>query len=595
MYQIYCDNLCIHDDTSPDESLRLGNPRLTLAASAAGALNFTMPMTNVGYNTLERRNSTLHVFRDGAEIWQGRVLSESSGYAKSRGIVAEGALSFLCDTIYHTDTYEAPSGYLALSYVLNNHNSKVALNRQLQVGTVTVAGPCTVSPDYTKSIDLLNQLISDYGGVMRTRIVNSTVYVDWLADYPSTQDVQSVEFGKNLMDFTVSQDDSEFVTAVYGRGHDVEVPLDPQDPDSETTTVPLVVYVTNPAAVAAFGVIEDTLDLGDLTTDLEVQAECVRYLTTRQYDGLTLSLTALDLHILDQSVRPFDLLERVHVTSWAHGMDRYFAVLGLTIPLDIPDGTQFTLGDPTVAYKRRVKTLTERQVQQEQQTEQDIKSGVSEAKDFAEEKADEAYEQASADIETAREEINETMSSLTEGYVFIDTDGTETQGIYITDSPIHSVSEITSSMHVWKWSMTGLGYSDDGGTTWKVAMTFDGKINADMIVTGLLLAQYIRLYGDMSVYTDAFNGLVGGYLGYGEGEAVRGIRTYGIHMYVGTQGNPANEIIVTSGGARMSAGNKHIFVTSGGASIGSDLSDEPCDLVINGNLTVNGTINGQVI
>ena len=56
----------------------------------------------------------------------------------------------------------------------------------------------------------------------------------------------------------------------------------------------------------------------------------------------------------DISYEAINLLDKIRVVSTPHGMDRYFPVTRLEIPLDDPTGTIFTLGAKTG------KTLTQR-------------------------------------------------------------------------------------------------------------------------------------------------------------------------------------------------------------------------------------------
>lgn len=570
MYQIYADSVCIFDDTIPDQRSMVVSPRLQLTAGAAGSLSFTVPKGAYGYDTIQRLTTTISVLRDGETIWMGRVLSEQRDVWDNRQLFCEGALSFLNDTV---PMIANPT----LGGVLTAHNAMVAANRQLVLGSCAY-GSVEMEPDGSTSLSIVNQkLVGALGGVLRMRYPLGVPTLDWLENYPVvTGDEQELVFGENLLDFTRNWDLTDFATCCYVQGAEIE------DSNGGTGFHYNSGWVESTAA-ATYGKIYKFLSYSDLDSVALCQQEAAAYLATQQFAEMTLQVTALDLHILNPAVKSFDLLERVHVKSWQHGLDSWFAVTGLDIPLDAPENTVYTLGYVNTAYVRRVRTLTKQQLQQDEQLREDIEETGAQAKKHA----DEIAMELNQTIEDARQEIYDTMSSLTEGYVFIDTNGTNTQGIYITDSPITSVSEITPGMHVWKWSMTGLGYSDDGGTTWRTAMTYDGKINADLILTGLLMVQYIKLYGNMAVYDSSSGSVPGGYLGYGAGANSNGDTTPGIHMFVD---NGATEVIVTSAGARMSFGNYHLYISSNGVEItgGGGL---PCDLTVNGDINYTGSLN----
>jgi hypothetical protein len=565
------------------------NPRLNLTAGAAGSLEMTLTPVSAGYNTVKRLTSTIRVLRDGTEIWRGRVLSESSDLWKDRVLTCEGAMAYLNDTVYMGGEQSGTGAYL-LALLLGSHNT-AAVTRQIQVGVCTVSGTLNLSGDIRSTYEAVNSLVSDYGGILRTRISGGVVYLDWLADYPATASPQTIRFGENMLDYAPTQDCTDFATAVYVRGAEI------QDSEGQGTgTFYNSGWVYNTATITAYGWVARYLDMSDLTSDLECYNEAARWLNQKQYDELTLSISALDLHVLNPNVQPFNLLEKVHVSSVYHGMEKDFAVIGLSINLDDPGKTGFTLGDPVVAYKRRVKTLTEQTVQAVEDAHQEVEA----ANAYTEQKAEEA---ASA-LSEAVDEINDTMNSLSQGYIFIDTDGTDTQGIYIVEHPIHDLSEIQSGWDVWKWSADGFGHTDAWAgdqTVWNVAITHDGKINADRILTGLLMAQYIKLYGNMKIYASASSpdNQPSGFIGYGTGET--GDRTTGgVHMYRGSNQNGWNEIIVTNTGVRMTYGRTDaayemsIYVSANGVHI-TGPNGAACNLEVTGDIYYGGSlINGPM-
>ena len=85
--------------------------------------------------------------------------------------------------------------------------------------------------------------------------------------------------------------------------------------------------------------------------------------------------------------------------------------------------------------------------------------------------------------------------------------------LLIMDTP-----DINTAVNVWRWNLGGLGHSHSGynGPYDDVALTQDGKINANMITTGRLNANYIRggtltlggfsdTYGTLSVLNESGN------------------------------------------------------------------------------------------
>ena len=79
------------------------------------------------------------------------------------------------------------------------------------------------------------------------------------------------------------------------------------------------------------------------------------------------------------------------------------------------------------------------------------------------------------------------MNMATTGYITITKDDYGSETLYISNT-----RDYTAASKLWKWNMNGLGYSDDGGKTFGLAITMDGSIVADYITTGVLNADVIR-------------------------------------------------------------------------------------------------------
>ncbi len=101
-----------------------------------------------------------------------------------------------------------------------------------------------------------------------------------------------------------------------------------------------------------------------------------------------------------------------------------------------------------------------------------------------------------------------TITGNRGGYVVLyDSNGDgEPDEILIMDTP-----SILTAVHVWRWNVSGLGYSDHGyGGPYTTAITMQGSINADFVTTGTLLADLIKagIISDVSgnVAIDMANG-----------------------------------------------------------------------------------------
>lgn len=349
MYSIYADEVCIYHDISPLEELRLDSPKLTMAESAAGSLTMTVPVTNIGYESIERLRTAITVYRDGTELWAGRVLTETRDFYGNRQLYCEGELSYLNDTIQpQTENHDATvRGFL--EQLIANHNAQVSADKQFTVGEVTVTDPNNSLYRYTNYEStlecIIDKMVDRLGGLLRIRKSGGARYLDYLVDYPH-ESTQVISFGQNLMDYTQSWDTQDFATVI--------LPLGAQKEESAIEALPEYVtveeenegslYVASQEAVEAYGWIVKVVHWEDVKTPLRLLKKAKNYLKDIQFDEMTLELSALDLHYLAAGTEPIDLLDKVRVISRIHGMDRIFPVTKLEIPLDDPSDTLFTLG-----------------------------------------------------------------------------------------------------------------------------------------------------------------------------------------------------------------------------------------------------------
>lgn len=256
MYSIYATvnghSVCIHDDTVTSPEIKVIEPTLTLEDSSAGSLEFQLAPNNIGYveyeydeemvesveaggevtTTLVHRSvdlvarmvSTITVFQNGTEIWEGRVLSEDRDFNNLRSIYCEGELSYLNDTCQPYRRYSDLTIAQFLEVVLESHNSRVSDAHKFYVGYVTVNDESVNTvreTKYEKTMETITNLMDTYGGHIRIRKVDGVRYLDYISEYTNVS-TQKVEFGKNLLDFTCKWDMSSLCTVLMPVGKIVQ-------------------------------------------------------------------------------------------------------------------------------------------------------------------------------------------------------------------------------------------------------------------------------------------------------------------------------------------------------------------------------------
>lgn len=468
MYSIYADGACIYSDVFAVDSMKVINPKLTLEDNGAGSLAVTLPPHNAGYASIVRMVTDISVQKDGEEIWAGRVLSESEDFYRNRILYCEGELAYFNDSTQPPAEYSGMSVRGYLERLIAVHNSKVAANRRFTLGAVTVVDKNfpTYYTNHDKTMAVFNAMVEQYGGHLRVRKVDGVRYLDYLAEYPDTCS-QVIQFGSNIIDFTKQWDSTEFATVIVPLGNRLEdSPIEALD---AYLTVESVnhgsMYVQSNEAVAVYGWIEKAVTWDDVSDPAVLLEKAKAYLSDIQFDNMELELSALDLHYLDVDVEAVKLLDEIRVISRPHGLDRMFPVTKLEIPLDSPEQTQFKLGTT-------VKTSL---------------TSVNNQISAAILKKIDDLPKAHSILKEAKENATQIMNMATTGYITITKDDYGSETLYISN-----VRDYTKADKLWKWNMNGLGYSNDGGKTFGLAITMDGSIVADYITTGVLNADVIR-------------------------------------------------------------------------------------------------------
>lgn len=471
MYSIYAGNLCIYDDTYISDEYRQVEPVLTLEDSAAGSLEFTLLPTSLGYSTIKRMSTEIIVKKNGEEIWSGRVLSESTDFLNKRSLYCEGELAYLNDSTQPPAEYHDLTVRGFLERLLQVHNAKVGEDKQFHVGIVTVTDSNDSLYRYTnfeKTLECINEkLINRLNGHIRIRKVAGVRYLDYLADYPNTNS-QVINFGENLLDFTKSFDMSELATVIVPLGASLdENPIEALQAYLDVSSVNNgSIYVKSETALANYGWIEKVIHWDDVENASNLLSKAQRYLRDTQFEEMQLEVSAVDLNYLYVNTESIKLLDEIRVVSEPHGLDRLFPVTKMTIPLDSPENSKFTMGS-------KVKlTLT----QVNNQTNTEILDRI------------DNFPPPSSILQEARDNASQLIQNATNGYVTILSNAGKTQEILITNLP-----DYAQATKVWRWNINGLGYSSTGyNGEYGLAMTMDGAIVADRITAGTMYADRIK-------------------------------------------------------------------------------------------------------
>lgn len=476
MYRVYCNDSPLYD--SRDEDLVLISPIVKIGENTAGSFEFSILPKHPHYEEVNELTSVITAYDGDEEIFCGRVVEITKDLYNRKKVICEGELAYFNDSIQRPAKYQGLTVRGYLETLVNIHNQQVknqGIDKTFKVGAVTVQDNNDYVYKYTNwesTLEVIKtDLLNTYGGYLRIRKENGVRYIDYLADYPNTN-TQVIEFGSNLLDFTHDMVASDIVTAVIPLGARLEDVTEVEGLDAYLTIKDVnggVDYVYSQEAVKSYGWIFKTVKWDDVHVADNLLRKGKEYLSNIQFAQITLTVSAVDLHMLHVDMERIKVLDEIRVTSSPNGLDRFFPVSEMTIYLDKPSNNKLTLG--TSYSKTSLSTKTE--------------SNMTSIKD----KID-SLPNKSEILEEARENASQLIHSATNGHVVTTAD----------EQLIMDTADKKTARKLWRWNLNGLGYSKTGyNGTYDTAITMDGQIVGERLVGGSVTADKLSVSYKSSV------------------------------------------------------------------------------------------------
>lgn len=476
MYRVYCNNSPLYD--LRDEDLVLISPIVKIGENTAGSFEFSILPKHPHYEEVNELTSVITAYDGDEEIFCGRVVEITKDLYNRKKVICESELAYFNDSIQRPARYQGLTVRGYLETLVNIHNQQVknqGIDKTFKVGAVTVQDNNDYVYKYTNwesTLEVIKtDLLKTYGGYLRIRKENGVRYLDYLADYPNTN-TQVIEFGSNLLDFTHDMVASDIVTAVIPLGARLEDVTEVEGLDAYLTIKDVnggVDYVYSQEAVKSYGWIFKTVKWDDVHVADNLLRKGKEYLSDIQFAQITLTVSAVDLHMLHVDMERIKVLDEIRVTSSPNGLDRFFPVSEMTIYLDKPSNNKLTLG--TSYSKNSLSTKTE--------------SNMTSIKD----KID-SLPNKSEILEEARENASQLIHSATNGHVVTTAD----------EQLIMDTADKKTARKLWRWNLNGLGYSKTGyNGTYDTAITMDGQIVGERLVGGSVTADKLSVSYKSSV------------------------------------------------------------------------------------------------
>lgn len=341
MYVIKVDGQVLYSPALSDD-YRIISPSLSLEVNKAGSLSFTMPPGHAMYDAIQKMKSIITVEQDDEEIFRGRALDETTDFYNQKQVYCEGELAFLLDSLQRPYEFEGTVADF-LRMMIENHNEQVEEVKQFTVGNVTAVDDSVQlaleNIGYSDTLTALESVLLDvYEGYLRIRYEDGVRYLDYLFAYDENS-AQKIQFGVNMLDLDNQIDAKEIFTVL--------VPLGGINDDGETITIESVNegldYIENADAITQYGRIVKTHSWDDVTDPAELYELGYKKLM-KNTTADTLTIKAVDLHLLNGDTDKISLGDNVYLKSAPHGLDKEYTCEAIDINIFDPEKTVYTFG-----------------------------------------------------------------------------------------------------------------------------------------------------------------------------------------------------------------------------------------------------------
>lgn len=351
LFRIYVDGaLFYHPSLS---KLAITEAKVSEGAENIDSLTLSAPHNHPYLHSVKPMASTILCKKDDKVVFEGRALDDGSDFYNTHTWTCESCLAYLKDTIQPPFSYKGTLKGL-LEYFLGVHNAAVESKKQFQLGNITVKDDndyiAYSNSEYSVTMDAIkSKLLDTHGGYLQVRYDGGTKYLDYLADFNLTS-LQTVEFGKNLLDVKITRDHTERVTALIPLGAFI-TESDEEGNEVETDKRADITsvndgknYICDEASVSEIGWIWTS----EVWEDVTLPENLLRKAKTRMAE-LSKGITSMELTIIDESDTGADIGDiraRMYVKclSKPHGIDGTYLCVSRTRDYLNPSGNTITIG-----------------------------------------------------------------------------------------------------------------------------------------------------------------------------------------------------------------------------------------------------------
>ena len=365
IFRVFVDgNLFYHPELS---KLAITQAKVHEDAENIDSLTLSAPHNHPYLNDIVPLVSTIVCKKDDDIVFEGRAIDDGSDFYNTHTWTCESCMAYLKDTIQPPFQYSGTLRGL-MEYFIGVHNEAVEEKKQFVLGEVTVVDDNDYisysNSEYSVTMDAIrDKLIKTHGGYLQIRYEDGNRYLDYLADF-SLRSLQTVEFGKNLLDVKVTRDHTARASVLIPLGAIIEQ----EDEESEQKRVDITSvnegrnYIYDEDAVAEIGWIWAT----EIWDDVTIPGNLLRKGNARLAE-LTEGITSMELTIVDESDTGADIGDiraRMYVkcVSAPHGINGTYLCVCRDRDYLNPAGNTITIGASGVTLTsttaRQSQTIT---------------------------------------------------------------------------------------------------------------------------------------------------------------------------------------------------------------------------------------------
>lgn len=349
MVKLYADNTLVYTPFLDGHELQ--GLTATVGVNKGGTAEIVLPPDHPCRNAFTSYKTIVTIYRGSNLVFRGRALYPADDFYGTRTVTCEGERCFLRDAIVRPYLWTTDPATI-FRELIALYNAQVDEFKRFAVGRCEPTDPNDYvrleGEDAATVADVLDKLVERVGGyIVFTTADDGKRVINWLTSSGGTS-TQKIEFGENLLDYASSGENTELATRI--------IPYGAKDEETgKRVTIESVNggvdYVQDDAVIDLRGIIAAAVYWDDVTKPENLFKKAKAELDVRKLIVTTLTISAVDMSVLDKDIDTFEVGEDVHVLSTPHGVNSYFTLTERKYDLLNP-------GNDTVTMGKELVTLT---------------------------------------------------------------------------------------------------------------------------------------------------------------------------------------------------------------------------------------------